>query len=46
LFLLGFVLGIPSMLFFYYGTELPDASLAHVVAGTSLGNLGGALHIC
>ena len=46
LFMLMFVLSIPSMLFFIYGTELTDSSLTKVVTAASLGNLGSSKPVC
>ena len=40
------VLAIPSMLFFFYGTELTDTSFRKVVTAASLGNLGSSLPSC
>ena len=34
------------MLFFYYGTDLTDASLTKIVSAASLGNLGSANPSC
>ena len=40
------LLGIPAMLFFYYGTNLSDTSLSKIVTAASLGNLGSSSNIC
>ena len=40
------VLAIPSMLFFFYGTELEEASFRKIVTAASLGNLGGSSATC
>ena len=45
-FLIMFILGIPSMLFFYYGTELSETGFRSVVQSVSLGNLGTASNTC
>lgn len=46
LFLLMGFLAIPSMIFFFYGTELADTSFTKVVAAASLGNLGSSDPVC
>ena len=46
LFLAMAFLSIPSMLFFFYGTELTDYSLTKIVTAASLGNLGSSAPVC
>ena len=46
LFLAMAFLSIPSMLFFFYGTELTDYSLTKIVTAASLGNLGSSSPVC
>jgi hypothetical protein len=45
-FLLMALLAVPSMLFFYFGTELSDTSFTKIVTAASLGNLGSSNAIC
>ena len=40
------LLAIPSMLFFYYGTEVKENSFKSIVTAASLGNLGSSLPTC
>ena len=40
------LLAIPSMLFFFYGTELKEKSFRNIVTAASLGNLGSSLPTC
>ena len=46
LFLMMTVLAIPSMLFFFYGTELEDVAFKKIVTSASLGNLGSSKPVC
>ena len=41
-----FFLAIPSICFFYYGTELTDTSFKKIVTAASLGNLGSSKPTC
>lgn len=40
------ILAIPSMLFFFYGSELEDSTFQKVVTAASLGNLGSSNPVC
>lgn len=40
------ILSIPTMLFFFYGTELADSGFKNVAAAASLGNLGSSQPVC
>lgn len=40
------LLALPSMLFFFYGTDLSDTSFTKVVTAASLGNLGSSNPVC
>ena len=46
MFLLMFLLSIPSICFFFYGTELTDSSFTKIVTAASLGNLGTSKPVC
>lgn len=46
LFLCMTILAIPSMLFFFYGTDVKDSSFKSMVTAASLGNLGSSLPTC
>ena len=46
MFLLMFFLSIPAICFFFYGTELTDASFTKIVTAASLGNLGTSKPVC
>lgn len=46
LFLVMFLLAIPSMIFFSAGTELTEMSFRNVVTAASLGNLGSSTPTC
>lgn len=46
MFVLFFILAIPAMLFFFYGTELADVTFTKVVTAASLGNLGSSSPVC
>ena len=41
-----FMLSMPAMLFYFYGTELEDSSFTQIVAAASLGNLGSSEPVC
>jgi len=41
-----FMLSMPAMLFFFYGTDLQDSSFTQIVAAASLGNLGSSQAVC
>ena len=43
-FLVMAFLGIPAMMFFYYGTEMSDLEFRPIVQSLSLGNLGTAIN--
>ena len=46
LFLVMFLLAIPSMIFFSAGTELTEMKFRNVVTAASLGNLGSSTPTC
>jgi hypothetical protein len=46
LFSLMAILSLPTMFFFFYGTELEDETFAKIVTAASLGNLGSSNPVC
>ena len=46
MFTLMFILSIPAILFFWYGSDPPDLSFTKVVTAASLGNLGTSAPVC
>ena len=46
MFLLMFLLSIPAICFFSYGTELTEGSFTKIVTAASLGNLGTSKPVC